>query len=62
MLYYSGPASALGLLTVWSLRGNPGMARCLQDTSGSAKWYQRTAVGHLVSLFVLSVVGWLIVY
>jgi hypothetical protein len=25
---HSEPASALGLMTVWSLWGNPGMARC----------------------------------
>ena len=35
---------------------------CLQDTSLSAKCHRRAAVGHWVSLFVCSVVGWLIVY
>ena len=35
---------------------------CLQDTSRIAKWHQRAAVGHWVSLCVWSVVEWLIVY
>ena len=46
-------------------RGWLGVERCqlcLQDTSRSAKWHRRAAVGHWVSLCVWSVVGWLIVY
>jgi hypothetical protein len=54
---HSEPASALSLLTVWSLWGNPGMARCQRDIG-----HRRAAVGHWVSLGVWSVVGWLIVY
>ena len=46
------------LLTVWSLFGNLGIARCwemsfcLQDTSYSTNWHQRAAVGHWVLLCV----------
>ena len=34
---HSEPASALGLLTVWSLWGNPGMARLLRDVNFASK-------------------------
>ena len=32
-VFHSEPASALSLLTVWSLRGNPGMARCWRKSN-----------------------------
>ena len=65
---HSEPVSTLGLPTVWSLWGNPGMARCWEMSTlpagyiPSTKWHRQTAVGHWVSLCVWSVVGWLIVY
>jgi hypothetical protein len=34
---------------------------CLRDTSRSAKCHRQAAVGHWVSFYVCSVVGWLIV-
>jgi hypothetical protein len=51
---HSEPASALGLLTVWSLWGNPGMARCWEMSTlpagyiPQAKWHLWAAVGDWV--------------
>ena len=66
MLHYSEPVSALGLLTVWSLRGNPGMASRCQETL-PAKYipqHKMTLASSSGSGFhcVWNVVGWLIVY
>ena len=63
-------STALQLPTVWShctggtlwLLGVEIWQLCLRDTSRSAKWHQRAAVGHWVSLCVCSVVVWSIVY
>ena len=41
-LLYCEPASALSLLTVWSLWGNPGMARCWRK-SGLSCWIHPAA-------------------
>jgi hypothetical protein len=35
---HSEPASALGLLTIWSLLGNPGMARCWEMSTLPARY------------------------
>ena len=60
---HSEPASALGLLTVWSLWGNQGMARCWEMSTLPAA-YSDIGQQKWVTEFhcMWSVVRWLIVY
>ena len=54
------PVSALGLLTVWSLWGNLGMARCQEKSTlsaGNIPLRKMTSASNIVC-----VEGWLIVY
>ena len=66
---HSEPVSALGLPTVWSLWGNPGMARCREMSTLPAGYIPQRKVTSASSsgslgfiVCVWSVVGWLIVY
>ena len=66
---HSEPASALSLPTVWSLWGNPGMARCREMATLPAGYIPQRKVSSASSsgsldfiVCVCSVVGWLIVY
>ena len=69
---HSEPASALGLPTVWSLWGNPGMARCREMSTLHAGYILQHKVtsasssgslGFIMNFHcVWSVAGWLIVY
>ena len=69
---HSEPASALGLPTVWSLWGNPGMARCWEMSTLHAGYIPQHKVtsasssgslGFIMNFHcVWSVAGWLIVY